>query len=148
MSSKKKRKCCQCCCCCVRAEPETDDEDNACPDGTLVLTSEVDSPKSTNRFLTDDNSYQKDKRKCGRCMKCFKKITTFFFSNIGLCALVVAYSILGGFIFQELEAENELLNKHSVINRRRYYVAKLWNMTLEYNILYEVIKFIFYLLLC
>ena len=138
MSAKKKRKSCQCCCCCVRAEPETDDEDNAYPDGTRAVTSDIDSPKSTNKFLTDDNIYQKDGRKCAECIKCFKKTMTFFFSNIGLCALVVAYSILGGFIFQELEAKNELLKKHSVINRRRYYVTKLWNMTLEYNILYEV----------
>ena len=139
MAVKKKRKCCQCCCCCLHSSPETDEEDNACAESAMVVTSTGALQSPSNILMQKEHVYQKEQTKCDKCIKCFKKTVTFFFSNIGLCALVVAYSILGGFIFKELEAPNELLKKHSVIFRRRQYVVKLWNMTKEYNILHEVI---------
>ena len=138
---KRKRKCCTCNCCCFRVKPETDEEDNTFTEGSVVVNTIGAIPKSSNKLHLashKEHIYQKENSRCTRCISCCKKVTTFFFSNIGLCALVVGYSILGGFIFRELEAANELLNKHSVINRRRHHVALLWNMTLEYNILYEV----------
>ncbi|KAH3836615.1 TWiK family of potassium channels protein 7-like [Dreissena polymorpha] len=36
-----------------------------------------------------------------------KVFTKILFSHIGLCAMVVAYSVAGGFIFEHLERENE-----------------------------------------
>ena len=38
---------------------------------------------------------------------CCKKLLKFMFSHIGLCGMVVAYSIAGGFIFEHLEKHNE-----------------------------------------
>jgi hypothetical protein len=37
-----------------------------------------------------------------------KKIAAFLFSHIGLAGMVVAYSVLGGFLFEALEAPNEM----------------------------------------
>jgi len=39
--------------------------------------------------------------------KCVKAIITTLFSHIGLAAIVVAYTIMGGFVFQALEAPAE-----------------------------------------
>ncbi|KAK3605639.1 hypothetical protein CHS0354_032589 [Potamilus streckersoni] len=39
---------------------------------------------------------------------CCKKIMKFMFSHIGLCGMVVLYTIAGGFIFQHLEKANEV----------------------------------------
>ena len=140
MSTKRKQGCCSCCC--LRVRPETDEDDNMYMEGSVVVTTVGDIPRSTNKLhpaSRKEHVYQKKKTKCDRCLSCCKKVTTFFFSNIGLCAIVIGYSILGGFIFRKLEAENELIHKHSVISRRRHHVALLWNVTLKYNILWEVI---------
>ncbi|WAQ99861.1 KCNKI-like protein [Mya arenaria] len=45
-----------------------------------------------------------DEKKQDGCCKVFWK---FMFSHIGLCAMVVLYSVAGGFIFEHLERENE-----------------------------------------
>ena len=36
-----------------------------------------------------------------------KKFTKFMFSHIGLCGMVMAYAVAGGFIFEHLEKHNE-----------------------------------------
>ncbi|CAF1025754.1 unnamed protein product [Adineta ricciae] len=48
-----------------------------------------------------------------RCKNCCKSFTTFIFSRVGLCLLVVAYAFGGGVVFQFLEAnaEDEKANK-------------------------------------
>ena len=46
-----------------------------------------------------------DKGSSGK--NCCKKVLKFMFSHIGLCGMVVAYSVAGGFIFQHLEQTNE-----------------------------------------
>lgn len=54
-----------------------------------------------NKVITDDD----EKKNSGR--NCCKKVLKFLFSHIGLCGMVIAYSVLGGFIFQHLEQTNE-----------------------------------------
>ena len=39
--------------------------------------------------------------------ECCKKVLKFMFSHIGLCGMVIAYSVAGGFIFKHLEETNE-----------------------------------------
>lgn len=72
------------------------------------------------------------------CVICCKKTLAFFFSHVGLCSLVVGYSIAGGFIFQSLEAPFELKERSNVAERRQFYVERLWNVTEQLNILYEL----------
>ena len=43
----------------------------------------------------------------GSAKNCCKKTLKFLFSHIGLCGMVVAYSVAGGFIFRHLEQTNE-----------------------------------------
>ena len=43
----------------------------------------------------------------GKFKDCCKKVLKFAFSHIGLCGMVIAYSVAGGFIFQHLEKTNE-----------------------------------------
>ena len=48
-----------------------------------------------------------EKTKASRMKNCCKKVLKFLFSHIGLCGMVVAYSVAGGFIFEHLELLNE-----------------------------------------
>lgn len=47
------------------------------------------------------------RRRRQKVIACCKKVVAFLFSHIGLAGMVVAYSILGGFLFQAIEASNE-----------------------------------------
>ena len=78
-----------------------------------------------------------DKTRGEKCSSCCKKFTTFLFSTVGLCCLVVGYSILGGFIFMKLEAPHEKRLKDDVMSRRKIHVERLWNITEEYNVLFK-----------
>ncbi|KAK3083425.1 hypothetical protein FSP39_022314 [Pinctada imbricata] len=69
-----------------------------------------------------------------RCIKCCKKFTAFLFSHIGLCSLVVAYTILGGFVFMTLEAPAELQQRERIQIKRKNHVERLWNITTEVNV--------------
>ena len=71
---------------------------------------------------------------------CLKKFAVFLLSYVGLTCAVVAYSIMGGFVFQALEAKNEelvqdkaLALRKSVMNRIEHHI----NMTLHYHIHYK-----------
>ncbi|ESO86997.1 hypothetical protein LOTGIDRAFT_63595, partial [Lottia gigantea] len=72
-----------------------------------------------------------------KCGKCCRKLTTFMFSHIGLCSLVVAYSVLGGYAFMLLESPHEVVERNNVAQMRQEQVKKLWNLTKELNIFYE-----------
>lgn len=52
----------------------------------------------------DDDYVPEEERNPAGCCKMFTK---FFLSHIGLCVMVVLYSVAGGFIFQHLEQTNE-----------------------------------------
>jgi len=43
-----------------------------------------------------------------KCVNCLKGFVAFLFSTIGLTILLVGYTILGGIIFQFVEAPNEV----------------------------------------
>ena len=46
-------------------------------------------------------------RDSGGFKECCKTFTKFIFSQLGLCGLVITYSVAGGYIFQHLEQTNE-----------------------------------------
>nr|KAG5708105.1 hypothetical protein BaRGS_002841 [Batillaria attramentaria] len=73
------------------------------------------------------------KRKCRRCCR---KFTAFLFSHIGLSSLVVAYAVLGAFIFMNLEASHEQKERIRMTEVRKTLVKKLWNITLSMNVFY------------
>nr|CAH0101549.1 unnamed protein product [Daphnia galeata] len=66
---------------------------------------------------------------------CCRKITAFFFTQIGVCGLIVGYTIVGAFMFIALEAEAKHPLTQEVIIRRRSCVDYLWNITHHLNVL-------------
>lgn len=66
-----------------------------------------------------------------------KKFIKFLFSHIGLCAMVVAYCVAGGFIFEHLESTNEKeecikkMNTYNPLqNSTRY---KMWEVAKSFG---------------
>ena len=57
--------------------------------------------------------------KCGTCCRFLRKVISFLLSHIGLLSLVVGYCIMGAFVFEILERENELMVK---LNRIQHVV--------------------------
>ena len=90
--------------------------------------------------LDEEGAEQENtKLKMARQMEKFKnickKITTFLFSRVGLCFLVVGYVILGGFIFKGIEgsyeaekAINKTLISDIVNTRKENLINEIWNM--------------------
>jgi len=65
----------------------------------------------------------------------FRTVIAFVFSNVGICVLVLGYLILGAFIFQYIE-EQENMTESFMVSRRNKTVIKLWNITERYNTLH------------
>ncbi|CAN7985822.1 unnamed protein product [Ixodes hexagonus] len=72
-----------------------------------------------------------------KCKTCCRRFTAFLFSHVGLCALVVGYSILGAFAFRALEAPYEVEKASQVILMRERTVRRLWEITDRFNVLYR-----------
>ncbi|CAG5116920.1 unnamed protein product, partial [Candidula unifasciata] len=63
-------------------------------------------------------------KKGGACSKCCKKFLAFLFSHVGLCSMVVAYAIMGGFLFQWLEAADEIEERIMISRKRNSSISK------------------------
>lgn len=72
-----------------------------------------------------------------KCKRCCRRFTTFIFSHVGLCALVIGYSIMGAFAFRALEAPYEEQKVTQVSNLRQETVRRLWEITDKLNVLYK-----------
>lgn len=68
---------------------------------------------------------------------CCKKALKFMFSHIGLCGMVVAYSVAGGFIFQHLEQTNERMECQRSLEKyepaENDTVHKLWQISANFR---------------
>jgi hypothetical protein len=76
------------------------------------------------------------KRRIEQFKNVCKKITTFLFSRVGLCFVVIGYVVVGGFIFKSIEgsyeeekAKNKTLINDVVNTRTENLVNEIWNMT-------------------
>lgn len=72
-----------------------------------------------------------------KCKDYCRKFVAFLFSHIGLCALVVGYSVVGALTFRALEAPYETVTRKSVRQLRENMINELWDTTLELNVLYQ-----------
>ena len=72
-----------------------------------------------------------------RCKNCCKSFTTFIFSRVGLCLLVVAYAFGGGVVFQFLEAAAEEANINKVQQHINITVEKLFEHSMNSTVLYR-----------
>ncbi len=86
------------------------------------------------RQAKDPNSTE-DKRICTKenCLRCCKKFTAFMFSRVGLFFVMMGYVALGGVLFQELEAGNELNMRHIMNGKLNITLHKLWSAILQAN---------------
>ena len=64
-----------------------------------------------------------------------KKLFGFLLSTLGLFIVLFSYTILGGFIFHEIESPNEIITKHGVKSSLKLHVELLWNSTRKLNVL-------------
>ncbi|GFQ73494.1 uncharacterized protein TNCT_666391 [Trichonephila clavata] len=75
--------------------------------------------------------------KCSKCRRYCRLVTTFLFSHIGLCGLVVGYSLVGAFTFEALEAGYEQTKRQIMLKERENVVTGLWSLTTMSNVLSE-----------
>ncbi|GIX91244.1 uncharacterized protein CDAR_179601 [Caerostris darwini] len=75
--------------------------------------------------------------KCSKCRRYCRLVTTFLFSHIGLCGLVVGYSLVGAFTFEALEAGYEQTKRRAMLREREGLVTGLWALTTASSVLSE-----------
>lgn len=65
------------------------------------------------------------RRRRKRLSSCAKSAATFLFSHVGLAALVIGYSIMGGILFQAIEAPNESKEKLRIRSFKEGKIAEI-----------------------
>ncbi|XP_033748758.1 uncharacterized protein LOC117333533 [Pecten maximus] len=93
------------------------------------LDDEPALPPNPRHLATRRESRMLEKRR--KVITCCKQFIAFLFSHIGLCSLVVAYSILGGFIFQALEAPFEQQTRIHVKKERETAINQIMQLAIE-----------------
>ncbi len=78
--------------------------------------------------MDEDARRERRRRQRQKCVNCFKQMAAFLFSHIGLAAMVVAYSIMGGFLFKALEAPYEVRVKHEIIKNKEKMIQQIQQM--------------------
>ncbi|KAK0419923.1 hypothetical protein QR680_014405 [Steinernema hermaphroditum] len=71
--------------------------------------------------------------KVTRVVNLIKRIIAFFFSHVGLCALVIGYALLGAVVFRAVEGPHEMSIQRDVTNARHHAVNIAWNATFRVN---------------
>ncbi|XP_067140333.1 potassium channel subfamily K member 18-like [Centruroides vittatus] len=75
--------------------------------------------------------------RCDKCLRYLRIGLTLLFSHIGLCALVVGYTIMGAFTFEALEAKHEKMKRIEIIQERKKIVESLWDITTSFPLLQD-----------
>ena len=78
--------------------------------------------------MDEDARRERRRRQRQKCISCFKKMAAFLFSHIGLAAMVVAYSIAGGFLFKALEAPYEVREKMRILEWKEERIQDIWTL--------------------
>ncbi|CAG7727831.1 unnamed protein product [Allacma fusca] len=98
---------------------------------------------STSTSTTPTSSSKCTPRKVKNCIRIF---LAHLFSHVGLCILIVSYACAGAFLFERLEADKELEIRaqtnatwnQNITQFRKDCVGELWNITIKFNVLYEL----------
>ena len=72
---------------------------------------------------------QSSMTRCGKCCYYCRQVTTFLFSHIGLCTLLLGYALVGAFTFQAIESQHEHEQRLDMIRTRNDLIIELSNMT-------------------
>ena len=91
------------------------------------------------RRQAKDPTAPDDQRICTKenCLSCCKKFTAFMFSRVGLFLVMMGYVAIGGVLFKELEAGNELNMRRIMDDKLNRTLGKLWEDILRVNSLPE-----------
>lgn len=65
-------------------------------------------PREGPAAVDDDAAATKRRERVKKCIGCCKSFIAFLFSTIGLTCLLVGYTIIGGFVFESIEAPQEV----------------------------------------
>jgi hypothetical protein len=84
-------------------------------------------PVWKDKTMEDEERRERRRRQRQKVVGCCKKFAAFLFSHIGLAAMVVAYSIMGGFLFQALEAPHEAKEKIRIRGERDDAIERILN---------------------
>lgn len=66
---------------------------------------------------------------------CCRSTIAFLFSNVGVCGLMLGYTITGALIFKEIEGKKSPLDTLCAENIRNETIEQLWNITMAHNVL-------------
>ena len=78
---------------------------------------------------TDGDDVKEARCTVAKAKSCMKLFIANLFSHVGLCALVIGYSIMGAFVFSKLEKDNEMNTRREVGNDRKQTLEQLYNIT-------------------
>lgn len=71
-----------------------------------------------------------------RIKDCCRSTIAFMFSNVGVCGLMVGYTIMGALLFPEIEVLEGPPLSSAVVTHREEAIRRLWNITASHNTLY------------
>ena len=97
----------------------------------------LSSPHSSHKGEgSADGDDEKQAHRCtvAKAKSCMKLFIANLFSHVGLCALVIGYSIMGAFVFNKLEKANEMDTRREVGDTRKVILEQLYNITGRYFI--------------
>ena len=79
----------------------------------------------TLKSMEQEERRERRRRQRQQVVNCCKQLAAFLFSHVGLAAMVVAYSIMGGFLFRAIEAPEEKQVKLNVIRHKEAHIQKI-----------------------
>ncbi|RUS89777.1 hypothetical protein EGW08_002480 [Elysia chlorotica] len=88
-------------------------------------------PQASLRMRHRRESTMRERRR--KCVSYCKKFVAFLFSHIGLCSLVVAYTIMGGFLFQQLESGKDMDVGITVNNKRDNVIGRFISLASDFQ---------------
>ncbi|KAK2168351.1 hypothetical protein NP493_1232g00003 [Ridgeia piscesae] len=88
----------------------------------------VVSSKAVAWDMEEEARRERRRRTRQRLVGYCKATAAFLFSHIGLAGLVVAYSIIGGFLFQTLEAPYERTEKKRLMKWKNKTIDDIWQL--------------------
>lgn len=94
-------------------------------------------PLFTYNMATVDKGQQQKRSSGEKVRQCCSKFLVFFLSHVALTAMVIGYSLFGGWLFSELEVGEEIRQKSIIGKIRSKHLDELWDATLELNLFHK-----------
>ena len=86
------------------------------------------------KAMEEESRRERRRRQRQKVVSCCKKFVAFLFSHIGLAAMVVAYSIMGGFLFKALEAPYEYQEKLRILNFKQDQIEQIFQLAVHLSL--------------